>query len=233
MQQVIAGRDGQPSGAIASIGTKHRAANGLATVWWMTAAFCVALTLASLVLALLGSNPRGTVTALRVTARFSFLLFWLAYAGGALAKLFGRAFRAVAKRGRDFGLAFASAHLVHVGLLVWLYRISTKFPFSEFTLVFFGIALGCTYLLALFSIRRLSEAIGPTCWRILRTMSLEYIALAFSMDFVIGPILTGTFQSGAKHVLEYLPFTALATLGPLLRITAWSRGLAIVRRAIP
>jgi len=46
--------------------------------------------------------------ALRATARWSFLLFWLAYAGGALATLFGPKFQALARRGRDFGLSFAS-----------------------------------------------------------------------------------------------------------------------------
>jgi hypothetical protein len=87
------------------------------TVWWTGAAFCSALALAVFVLAVIGTGTRGTVMALRVTARFSFLLFWFAYAGRALATLFGHRFESVAKRGRELGLAFASAHLVHVALL--------------------------------------------------------------------------------------------------------------------
>jgi hypothetical protein len=56
--------------------------------------------------------------ALELTARWSFLLFWLAYAGNAVAILFGAQLAA----GREFGLAFASAHLVHIGLVVWLFH---------------------------------------------------------------------------------------------------------------
>jgi hypothetical protein len=58
--------------------------------------------------------------ALRMTARWSFLLFWVAYAGGALATLFGPALAPLSGRGREFGLAFAAAHLVHIGLVIWL-----------------------------------------------------------------------------------------------------------------
>lgn len=87
---------------------------------WMGSAFCVALGLATLTLAALGSGEQGTIAALKVTARFSFLLFWLAYAAGAMTTLFGPAFGPLKRRGREFGLAFASAHLVHLGLVAWL-----------------------------------------------------------------------------------------------------------------
>ena len=84
---------------------------------WMGSAFCAALGLAALALAALGPGVHGTIVALQVTARFSFLLFWLAYAAGAMTTLFGPAFEPLKRRGREFGLAFASAHLVHLGLV--------------------------------------------------------------------------------------------------------------------
>ena len=87
---------------------------------WMGSAFCAALGLAALALAALGPGEHGTVVALKVTARFSFLLFWLAYAAGAMTTLFGSAFEPLKRRGREFGLAFASAHLVHLGLVAWI-----------------------------------------------------------------------------------------------------------------
>jgi hypothetical protein len=198
----------------------------------MGAAFCSALALAVLVLAVAGADARGTVTALRVTARFSFLLFWLAYTGKALATLFGQHFAPIARRGREFGLAFASAHLVHVALLVWLYQISTRPPVSEGTFVFFGIGLVWTYLLALFSIKRLAQAIGPA-WRILRFIGLEYIALAFFADFVFNPLLGGTFEKGPKAVLEYLPFSILTIIGPVLRLATLPRWPSFASRATP
>src|SRR5436305_715941 len=93
------------------------------TAIWMGAAFGTALGLAAITLSISGIGTTGLGRALRVTARFSFLLFWLAYAGGALKTLFGTAFRPVSWRGRDFGLAFAAAYVVHIGLVIWLYQI--------------------------------------------------------------------------------------------------------------
>ena len=106
---------------------------------WIGSAFCAALGLAALVLAAPGPGERGTDVALQMTARLSFLLFWPAYAAGAMTALFGPAFEPFKQRAREFGLAFASAHLVHIALVVWLTYIGT--------LSFYG---PWTYLLALF-----------------------------------------------------------------------------------
>ena len=51
----------------------------------MAAGFLIAFVLAAVVLAIFGAGDRGTEIALRATARWSFLLFWLAYAGSAIA----------------------------------------------------------------------------------------------------------------------------------------------------
>jgi hypothetical protein len=88
-----------------------------ATVW-VSSAFCAALGLAVLVLVALGTGKQGTDVALRVTARLSFMLFWPAYAAGAMTALFGPAFKPFKQRTRRFGLAFASAHCVHIALVV-------------------------------------------------------------------------------------------------------------------
>jgi hypothetical protein len=65
-------------------------------------------------------TPGKLSRALRATARWSFLWFFLASVVGALRTLFGGRFRAMAQHARDFGLAFASAHLAHAGLVAWL-----------------------------------------------------------------------------------------------------------------
>jgi hypothetical protein len=193
---------------------------------WMAAAFGAALLLAVMVLAALGAGPHGTAAALRATARLSYMLFWPAYAGGALARLFGSRFLPLAQRARSFGLAFAAAHLVHIGLVVWLYRISARPPLSETMFWFFAIAAAWTYLLALLSVARLSEAVGQSRCRILRTIAIEYIAFAFLVDFVITPL-----RFGVRQPLEYLPFAILAVAGPVLRVAAMARGLQPPRRA--
>ena len=191
------------------------------TLQWMGAAFGVALTIV-LAVALLAPANRLSL-ALRSTARWSFLLFWLASVGSALTTLFGSRFGNLAARARDFGLAFASAHLVHLGLVVWLYYAFVG-P-SEFTLIFFGIAAFWTYLLALLSVKRISAAVQPRTWKILRTIGVEYISLAFLYDFARNP-----FGGGFIRVVGYLPFLILAAAGPLLRLAAVLKKLQ-VRRA--
>jgi hypothetical protein len=63
-----------------------------ATGAWMGTALCAAVLLASATLATYGVGTTGPRRALDTAARFSFLLFWLAYAGSALATLFGPPF---------------------------------------------------------------------------------------------------------------------------------------------
>jgi hypothetical protein len=150
---------------------------------WMGAAFASAVAIAIVMLGDKGVSESGIRSALRVTARWSYLWFWLAYAGGALAVLLGSTFRGLAMRGREFGLAFASAHLVHVGLVLWLYHITHQPPLTGSLLVFFGIGIFWTYLLALLSIPLISKVMGPTVWRIVRTVGVEYIAIVFFYDF--------------------------------------------------
>ena len=125
--------------------------------------FVVALSLAVLVLTIGGIDADNLRRALRLTARFSFLLFWCAYAGGSLAVLFGDRFRPLAQQGRTFGLAFASAHSIHLVLVVWFYRLSPEPPISTQGAVFFSIGVLWMYLLALLSIERLSKTLGPVC----------------------------------------------------------------------
>jgi hypothetical protein len=191
------------------------------TAVWAAASFVVALAIVLLVRTAAPSGDKLAI-ALRATARWSFILFWLASAGGALATLFGSTFKALAGHARDFGLAFASAHLVHLGLVAWLYYFFTGPPKSS--LIVFGIAVFWTYLLALLSIARLSATLGARIVRILRIVGVEYIAFVFLIDFIRNP-----FQGGLLDLLAYLPFQALAIAGPLLRLAAVTKRLVLPR----
>jgi hypothetical protein len=188
----------------------------------MAAALAVALAIVLVIrLGVIPGEKLGN--ALRATARWSFLWFWLASTGGALAFLFGSRFRPVAQRGRDFGLAFASAHLVHVGLVAYLYCFPVNPP-PPASLIFFGIGVFWTYLLALLSIRRASSVLSPRTLKIVRTLGVEYISLAFLVDFTKNP-----FQDGVLSSAYYLPFQALAIAGPILRIAAMVKRMAHAR----
>lgn len=190
----------------------------VSVLWWMAAAFLVCLLLAASVLAIFGAGEHGTGIALRLTARWCFVLFWFAYAGGALAKLWNlRLFAEVARHGREFGLAFASALAVHVALVVWHYHVATP---PDGAMLFFWVGIFCAYLLALFSLPGVRDALGPRLWRIVLTLALEYIALVFAVDFIVEPLeATGV----SKYSPSYLPFVVMLVGGALLRLTAFVR----------
>jgi hypothetical protein len=191
-----------------------------AAVPWMGVGFAVALALAGAELAINGTDPPSIKMALRVTARWSFLLFWLAYAGGATAALFGPALAALKHRGREFGLAFASAHLVHLGLVGWLYWILGHSPLPGLLTAFFAIAIGWTYLLAGLSFGGLVAALGPRLWRVLRFTGMNYILLAFARDFVPPGIHDAVVHQDLWHSIEYVPFAAMCVAAPLLALAA-------------
>ena len=181
--------------------------------WCLLAPFAISACLAIIVLGLSGAGATGTRFALTVTARFSFLLFWLAYTGGALAALFGPAFLRLKRHAREFGLAFASAQLVHLGLVVWLCHLGQAPGISTF--VFFGIAAFWLYLIAFFSIGNLWFKLPNAARRIIFFVGLNYIAYAFAVDFLRNPL-----QGGFTHIAYYLPFAALSVAGPVLRVLA-------------
>ena len=192
--------------------------SSITTSAWMVTAFLVSVALAALVLAEFGAGEHGTDLALKATARWCFLLFWFAYAGGALAKLWASRFGRLARHGRQFGLAFAAALAVHVALVLWLLRITTG---PNGSMLFFWIGAACTYLLALFSLPLFRDCLGLHLWRIFCTIALEYIALVFAVDFIVDPLQAAGY---AKHPLSYLPFAIMLVGGAGLRFAALARG---------
>jgi hypothetical protein len=188
------------------------------TTWsWLIAAFFIAAASAIAALWLFGAGERGTVAALRITARWSFLLFLPAYCGSALASLFGSRFAELARRSRDFGLSFASAQLVHVGLVLWLIYLAPK---ANGAMAFFWVGIFCTYLLALLSFPQLHDALGRRAWSTVQTVALDYIALAFAADFILGPLQADGVD---KYPLSYVPFALLLIGGAALRVAANAR----------
>jgi len=183
--------------------------------WWMGVAFLANLCLAGVVLAARGAGVHGTERALAATARVAFLWFWAAYAGGALANLFGAAFLPIKQHGREFGLAFAAALLVHLGLVSWLCLIGAAPGRGVFVL--FGTAAAFTFLLAALSFADLHKLLGPKGWQVLRIVGMNFILYAFITDFMKDPL-----HGGTKRLVEYLPFTVMAIAAPLLRIAAWT-----------
>jgi hypothetical protein len=185
---------------------------------WVGLAFAANLVLAAIILAARGADAPGTNAALFATGRVAFLWFWPAYAGGALTTLFGARFLPLKQHGREFGLAFAAALLVHLALVAWRCWIGEVPPMDTF--IRFGTAAAFTFLLALFSFGNLTAMLGPKAWQLLRTIGMNYILYAFLSDFAQNPL-----QGGLWHLIAYLPFAVMATVALLLQLAAWGARL--------
>jgi hypothetical protein len=186
------------------------------TLVWMALAFCASLGLALSLIAIFGIKP-GLSLALRATARLAFLIFLPAYVGSPLTSLFGNAFLPARRHARDFGLAFASAMIVHLGLVIWLCSIEAPPPARTF--VVFSLAAIFIYFLALLSVRRVRELLPHKFWLPILFITTNYIALAFIDDFK--RFRVGDFYGG----IAYLPFAALAIGGLILNLIVGARTL--------
>jgi hypothetical protein len=191
----------------------------------MGGALAAAMVLVGAVLAVYGTGQEALRIGLGVSARWSFLLFWLAYSAGPIDKLFRPGLTALARRGRSFGLAFASAHLVHVALIIWLGLLINGLPLGGRRALFFGVGLFFTYLLAMLSFG-LAKGLNPVLWRGLMFVGMNYILVAFARDFVHGALY---IHQPAWRVLDYSVFASLCLGAPLLRIAASLRARGAVR----
>jgi hypothetical protein len=187
---------------------------------WMIGAFVGGLMLSVAVLAGYGIGPDGLRRGVFVTARWSFLFFWLSYTGGAIATLFGPAFAGLARQARALGLAFATALQFHIGLVVWLGVEIGQIPLQGRVFWFFLVALFFAYLLALLSFGIGMRALGRL-WRPLIVLGTTYILIAFGRDFV-----PGALDQKTQHWLyaaEYVPFALLSLIAIPLRLAAFLR----------
>jgi hypothetical protein len=187
---------------------------------WMIGALGGGIAIAVAVLAGYGTGPDGLRLGVRVSARWSFLFFWLSYAGGAMAILFGPAFAGLARRARVFGLAFATAIQVHIGLVIWLGVVIGQIPLHGGVLWLFLVALFFADLLALLSFGTAMRNLGRLRWPLL-FLGTTYILYAFGTDFV-----PGALDQKTQHWLyaaEYVPFALLSLIAIPLRLGAFLR----------
>jgi hypothetical protein len=187
---------------------------------WMIGALGGGVAIAGAVLVHYGTGLVGIGQAVRYTARWSFLFFWLSYAGGALPILFGPAFAGLARRARALGLAFAAALQVHIGLVIWLGVVIGQIPLQGGILLFFLIALFCTYLLVLLSFGIGTGNLGPL-WRPLLFLATTYILVAFGRDFLLDA--PGQLTQHWLSFVEYVPFALLSLIAIPLRLAAFLR----------
>jgi len=180
---------------------------------WMAAAFLATLGLSVAAAAIFHAPHKTLGIALATSARVAFAFFWPAYVGGALHSLFGDVFSPLRKYGRELGLAFAAAILVHLGFVACLYAFGNPPPVK--TVIVFGSAAILTLGLALLSIDRVRRTMPASFWPLFRNIAMNYILLAFLLDFIRIP------SADFRSLVLYVPFAALAIIGPVLRLVAW------------
>ena len=182
----------------------------------MGAAFAVALALTGAVFTVKGID---IVQALRLTARWSFLLFWLAYAGGAMATYLARPSSRSRRALGSWAWPMPQRNWFILALWSGFFRFLRSPPLSGKPFVFFVVAIVLTYLLALFSFGGIAKTLGSRGWRALRIVGVNYILLAFAWDFV-----PAAFHSPADYgvcrLVEYTPFAAMCIAAPLLVLAA-------------
>jgi hypothetical protein len=197
---------------------------------WMIGALGGALILAGAVLAGDGTGLDGIGQAVRYTARWSFVFFWLSYAGGALALLFPSAFAGLARWARPLGLAFAAALQVHIGLVAWMGILIGQIPLQGGLLAFFLSALVCAYVLTLLSFGIGTRSLGRL-WRPLLLLATTFILIAFGRDFVLGALDPNIRHW--RYAAEYVPFALLSLIAIPLRLAALLRQRFGARSAMP
>jgi hypothetical protein len=125
----------------------------------------------------------------------------------------------LAEHGREFGLAFAAALLVHLGPVAGLFLFTLRPPLTGWLLLFFLTGAFWTYLLAVFSFGGLAKALGSRGWRTMRLVGMNYILCAFTFDFARVAIHS-PIHYGLWRLAEYAPFVAMCVSAPLLVLAA-------------
>ena len=124
------------------------------------------------------------------------------------------------RRARVFGLAFATAIQVHIGLVIWLGVVIGQIPLQGGILLFFLAALSCTYLLVLLSFGVGMRNLGRL-WRPLLFLGTTYILIAFGRDFVLDA--PDQLTQHWLYFVEYVPFALLSLIAIPLRLAAFLR----------
>ena len=171
-----------------------------------------ALSLASIALALVvfGTTMTGAQAAARWTARVSFALFALAFAGPAFAALFpGRAARAVAAEEWPLTLGFVGSHLVHLAALGVFVTLSGR-ELDPVRLA--GGVLGYALLVVIL--------FRPAA----RAWAFYYLWFIFLMTYL--PRVRGTLPGAGGAPWTFPLFLSLVVLVLVVRLTASARRVA-------
>lgn len=131
-----------------------------------------------------GLNAQGALAASRLTARWSFVWFMLAWSASSMAALWpGGWRRTLLQRRRAIGLSFAMAHLIHAGFfLIAMLMFGEKIPAA--TLVGGGIGYLFVALMAATSNTASVRLLGPKIWQALHATGGWVIFVIFAFSYL-------------------------------------------------
>ncbi|WP_325917684.1 ferric reductase-like transmembrane domain-containing protein [Pseudomonas frederiksbergensis] len=141
------------------------------------------LLMTALILIINPDLTEGVRSAIRATARSSFVLFLLAFTASAFAVLVPSPLsKSLVRERRFIGLAFAFSHLVHALLIYWYGQLNTEFWPGRTTLGNVPGTVGYVFilLLALTSFKSTKRLIGTTAWKRLHTTGMWVVAAIFA-----------------------------------------------------
>ena len=141
------------------------------------------LLMTALILIINPDLTEGVRSAIRATARSSFVLFLLAFTASAFTVLVPSPLsKSLVRERRFIGLAFAFSHLVHALLIYWYGQLNTEFWPGRTTLGNVPGTVGYVFilLLALTSFKSTTRLIGTTAWKRLHTTGMWVVAAIFA-----------------------------------------------------
>jgi sulfoxide reductase heme-binding subunit YedZ len=166
---------------------KNSALPGLLQKWRLFG--LIAATLALLAVAVLAIDPNvdGVRRVIRVTARTSLLLFFLAFVASALFKRSPSRWTQWLRQNRRYlGLGFALSHTIHaVAIISFATMDPVQFQIMNGTSSFIpgSIAYLFILLMSATSFDRTAAWIGPRAWKILHTGGVYYIWISFMIAY--------------------------------------------------
>ncbi|MDR3465268.1 MAG: hypothetical protein P4M07_04915 [Xanthobacteraceae bacterium] len=187
--------------------------------WRLTVATTLTVAALSAWLAGMGGfEIDGIRLAVRFTARASLVLFCLAFAASALARLWPAAAARWLRRNRRYlGLSFAGSHAVHPIAIV-AFAATAPLAFraatSPASFIFGGLGYAFIVAMAATSFDAAAARIGPRAWRLLHTSGIYYLWFQFMVSF------GERIPAMPNHAWFLLPLLAVMAL----RVVAALRG---------
>lgn len=187
-------------------------------------AACVSLGLVAVVLALNGIAGLGWQAATRLTARLSFPLWLLGFVAGPLHRLApGATTRALLRRRRAIGLAFATTHAIHGLAILCLASFEPEALAPELDTIAGGLGYVVIAAMAATSSDRAVRALGGRRWR----------ALHRTGQWTLFVIFLATYGGRVAEGRPFWPALGLLLAALALRSAAAAQSLRLRSSTLP